>query len=382
MSSKIACGECFPWAWKLVKAGGSNAILVHAIVTHPWDKNKFPHGWVELDGLVYDWQSQVIRKIEPVTIETFYQIWKPENIHKYNKEEALTKLVQEKHYGPWNNRKNPDFDIRQLEKIAFTTKLPEDILNYWNACLRAEIIPKPSHEARDETFVVWYLTRPKPLIGELRYYGLIWDVPCNDDPDNIGFFTAQTLHGNIQRESSVAGVTKWHNESIIKDLLKWILEQYLIEQSEQTYRKNPDQKIRKLERESGDELEIAIQKLRAGIPLQPTQLKIESWYGTADFNFFEARRIISVHWIQWSGDKHYIVKIGVMGAQPWAGQLAGEYTNLYEFPPMTINNANDVLRHPQVVEKIFEALVAPPVPVPYGPEQPYPNNYWPQSFFI
>ena len=95
----IALGECFSYAYQFVtKKGG---VLKHGTVTHPWDKTEFPHGWVEKNGKVYDWQTMEVRKTDPLSIADFTKFWKPRDVVSYTADEARAMILRHKHYGPW-----------------------------------------------------------------------------------------------------------------------------------------------------------------------------------------------------------------------------------------------------------------------------------------
>jgi hypothetical protein len=86
----IPGGQCFPFAFdEVVERGG---VLVHGRVTHPWDKNKYLHAWIEKDGKVLDWQrNQGYRPYGQdvwADKEWWYGAWKPEEIVRYGQEEV------------------------------------------------------------------------------------------------------------------------------------------------------------------------------------------------------------------------------------------------------------------------------------------------------
>ena len=93
------CGECFIYAYQFVtKKGG---VLKHGTVTHPWDKNEFPHAWIEKGGKVYDWQTAEVRKTGPLPVADFYKRWKPQDVKSYTADEARGQAARARHYGPW-----------------------------------------------------------------------------------------------------------------------------------------------------------------------------------------------------------------------------------------------------------------------------------------
>jgi len=95
----IACGECFPYAYRFQKQKGGT--LVHGIVTDPWKKKSYPHAWVEKSGRVYDWQTQHTRKDNPLKVSEFKEIWNPKKMVTFDKDEAMFAFAHTMHYGPW-----------------------------------------------------------------------------------------------------------------------------------------------------------------------------------------------------------------------------------------------------------------------------------------
>ena len=107
MTKTIPYGDCFEWAYKFIKETDDEdgAILVHANVRHPFpgpeERETFEHAWVEMGGKVYDWQNMMVRGKGSVLIDEFYETWKPFEIVKYTKEEAIINLIKNRNYGPW-----------------------------------------------------------------------------------------------------------------------------------------------------------------------------------------------------------------------------------------------------------------------------------------
>lgn len=97
----IPVGDCFRFAYNRVRELGNGAVLVHANVTHPWDKSVFSHAWVEHKQRVIDWQSEVVRKTKPIPIAKFYETWNPKSVRRYSADEALAEMLKAKHLGPW-----------------------------------------------------------------------------------------------------------------------------------------------------------------------------------------------------------------------------------------------------------------------------------------
>lgn len=111
--NKIACGQCFNWAFlNYVLNKDKGAILIHGKLLDIWGDtsagkgNYFDHAWIELDGLVQDWQtmemgmSKYAKKGWPKDI--FYEYWKPKNIKKYTGLVPSNLRNKYKHTGPWD----------------------------------------------------------------------------------------------------------------------------------------------------------------------------------------------------------------------------------------------------------------------------------------
>jgi GNAT superfamily N-acetyltransferase len=99
-------GDCFGWALSEVVNNGG--VLMHGLVKDPWDGKRVSHGWVERDGLVYDYQTVVIRQVEPLSIEKFYSVWNPRDIIQYTQEEAAIQAASTGQAGPWSNPPPPE----------------------------------------------------------------------------------------------------------------------------------------------------------------------------------------------------------------------------------------------------------------------------------
>jgi len=113
---KIICGQCFPWAYRFQKNNGG--ILVHGMVTHPWDKNTFPHAWVVKGGKVYDWQTVEMRKSDPLSVQEFMKMWKPRPEVEFDKDESMFALAHTHHYGPWTKEDAKSRVSRDSHKMA------------------------------------------------------------------------------------------------------------------------------------------------------------------------------------------------------------------------------------------------------------------------
>lgn len=79
--------------------------LVHALVYGRGraQGHRFPHAWVEADGMVYDYSSGINRQIP---LELYYILGgiekdNPGAYRRYSFEEMRKKLLSQKTYGPW-----------------------------------------------------------------------------------------------------------------------------------------------------------------------------------------------------------------------------------------------------------------------------------------
>lgn len=101
-------GQCYKWAYnEVVKNGG---ILVHAEVTAPFSEppHRYDHAWVERDGTVYDWQTMEAGhggkfRGKGYPIKTYYELYQPRDITRYDATEARIAAVSSGHSGPWES---------------------------------------------------------------------------------------------------------------------------------------------------------------------------------------------------------------------------------------------------------------------------------------
>jgi hypothetical protein len=107
---KQPVGQCFPYANNLLRTmldddviPESQIKLCHGVVIEPFaaDPNPHVHAWIEARGLVYDWQLSIVGK-NGMAIDTYYELFKPQNVKKYSPHEALTTFVRHRHHGPWH----------------------------------------------------------------------------------------------------------------------------------------------------------------------------------------------------------------------------------------------------------------------------------------
>ena len=107
---KQPVGQCFPYANNLLRTmldddviPESQIKLCHGVVIEPFaaDPNPHVHAWIEARGLVYDWQLSIVGK-NGMAIDTYYELFKPQNVKKYSPHEALATFVRHRHHGPWH----------------------------------------------------------------------------------------------------------------------------------------------------------------------------------------------------------------------------------------------------------------------------------------
>ncbi|RLB37260.1 MAG: hypothetical protein DRH30_13495 [Deltaproteobacteria bacterium] len=103
----IACGDCYRWAARSVTEDGG--LLVHGTVAEPLSSppRRYDHAWVERDGVVQDWQTMKARhggKFSGIgyPAELFEELFSPERHTTYGPDDALKKMAQERHWGPWD----------------------------------------------------------------------------------------------------------------------------------------------------------------------------------------------------------------------------------------------------------------------------------------
>ncbi|NIQ15498.1 MAG: hypothetical protein GTO02_14205 [Candidatus Dadabacteria bacterium] len=104
-------GQCYSYALNLIKKSGwdEDVMLVHGTVSAPFSDppHSYNHAWIEKEGIVYDWQCMEFghggkyrSKGYPKAV--FYELYDPQNMTRYDKEQALINAVRNGHFGPWD----------------------------------------------------------------------------------------------------------------------------------------------------------------------------------------------------------------------------------------------------------------------------------------
>jgi len=124
----IACGLCFPWAWRDVFDNGGT--LVHGTVTAPQKRPRhtYAHAWVERDGKVYDWQTMKAghggrHRGKGYPRDLFYDLYEPEEVRRFDQEEAMVNLPRYGHYGPWDDAPTENPEGRWVDSPTFRYQL-------------------------------------------------------------------------------------------------------------------------------------------------------------------------------------------------------------------------------------------------------------------
>lgn len=114
----IALGLCFDYAFKEARKyiDDDSVRIVQGILdpAHGTEgkvfKNTRPyaHGWVERDGMVYDWQTMEQpggggkRHGKGWTQNDFYDLFNPIKVKKYKPSEYVSLVIKHRHNEPWN----------------------------------------------------------------------------------------------------------------------------------------------------------------------------------------------------------------------------------------------------------------------------------------
>lgn len=260
-----------------------------------------------------------------------------------------------------------DAKIRELQRRALETKRSEDIANYWRACLRVEIVPKPTLEHQVEGLPhlfqqTWTLT-PSDLF---RPY-----VSVVENPELIAFGDDVIVSevSLVNKKVPIYGIHVTSEKRLNKMLLIYLQE--LLEPSSSALQlnwkpkqKNPSSDNRLRDREN-TKLQAAIESLRAGIPLEPdSNLVKKTTYLDGSFStaFTFEDRTIYVHWtfnhlfkdlfdIDFEikprpfTNKNLEIKAWTVGG--------GNRLRIINIPGKTVWD------RPEVMEALYEALISP-----------------------
>jgi hypothetical protein len=103
----IPCGECFRFATMHANEIFTDGIIpdkevtvIHATVHPKWHHRAYEHAWVEVRGRCYDWQMSQT-KVGSIPTKDFYKEYRPTNIKRYTRIEAIRNMIRSKHHGPW-----------------------------------------------------------------------------------------------------------------------------------------------------------------------------------------------------------------------------------------------------------------------------------------
>ena len=98
-------GQCFAWA---NRNSVGDDVVVHAWVTDRDNAARggqlnYWHAWIERDGKVLDWQSEVadIRR-RGTTVAAFRRKYKPTRERHYKHLDTLKHMLRSGHHGPWH----------------------------------------------------------------------------------------------------------------------------------------------------------------------------------------------------------------------------------------------------------------------------------------
>ena len=91
-------GDCYEvHAQKILYSKQDNMKLCHGLVWHPatgWHG----HAWLEKGNMVIDVSNGNNARMSK---SVYYSLGKIKNIKKYTKKQAIQKMLDTKHYGPW-----------------------------------------------------------------------------------------------------------------------------------------------------------------------------------------------------------------------------------------------------------------------------------------
>lgn len=98
----IPIGHCFEWANRYVLKYPKKAKVVvkHGKIYDGNSNRYINHAWLEMDGLVYDYQIHIgVRK--QVSSKIFDKIYRPIDVTAYTPEEVRINMLKYKNHGPW-----------------------------------------------------------------------------------------------------------------------------------------------------------------------------------------------------------------------------------------------------------------------------------------
>lgn len=107
--------DCFEAAGRAIIDLPSDAVLVHACVDGqgPLEGRRFVHAWIEIGDVVVD---KSLGKSLEISKRFYYAIGcvrrEPGQFKSYTRTEALHKMLEEEHFGPWEkfDESNPYSD--------------------------------------------------------------------------------------------------------------------------------------------------------------------------------------------------------------------------------------------------------------------------------
>ena len=104
MSAIKTGGQCFETANNLAVtflSRGMDPTVVHALVTHPNEGFRHIHAWVEVEGLVFDYE---VKEGFVISRDRYYRAGqiRGDEIAYYTLYEALENMFTHDHHGPWD----------------------------------------------------------------------------------------------------------------------------------------------------------------------------------------------------------------------------------------------------------------------------------------
>lgn len=136
-------------------------------------------------------------------------------------------------------------------------------------------------------------------------------------------------------------------------------------------RTNPDRKIRRLERDNIDELQIAIEKLRAGIPVEPTDEDLipagNNRVESQELTFKFGNREVVIYCVNVPYPNNPVIRceININSGDifpkifPW--RVHEVIPRNYKFIDLPHQKGLEVWQYPEIMEAIYQALVTPEI---------------------